>query len=73
MPVKILKTRDTMVGPIGTATKDGKGYTIKSTKYEWKLIINAPVVSCKFVYSKKDFPTFEELKEFLTAEGYQVL
>ena len=40
---------------------------------DWKLIINAPVISCEFVFSKKDLPTFAELKTFLTADGYQVL
>lgn len=73
MPAKQLMTRDTMTGPIGTATKDGKGYTIKSTQDKWKLIINAPVISCEFVFSKKDLPTFAELKTFLTEDGYQVL
>ena len=71
MPEKKLMTRDTMTGPI--ATNDGRGYTIKRTKDKWKLIINAPVIACDFVYSKKDLKTFDELKTFLTADGFQVL
>lgn len=73
MSAKQLMTRDTMTGPIGTATKDGRGYTIKSTKDKWKLIINAPIISCEFVFAKKDLPTFDSLKAHLTKEGYQVL
>ena len=55
MPAKQLMTRDTMTGPIGTATKDGKGYTIKSTKDKLgsllisRIASSIPMVTFRFI------------------------
>lgn len=60
-------------GPVGTAIKNGIGYTIKSTSKKWKLVNNTGEVNFEIVISKKNFSSYVELKNYLVGEGYQVL
>ena len=55
MPEKKLMTRDTMTGPIATATKDGRGYTIKSTKdrQRQKVIFPFCLLNAQYVVDMK--------------------
>lgn len=55
----------------GTFKKGETLYQARETINKWKLVAKELPVKIEFEWSKKDFPTFEEWVDELSASGYE--
>lgn len=68
----IIKYSNQPTGIVGTAIKNGIVFSMDDATNQWKLKSKETAVQIEFVWSKKDYPTFEEWKEILIEDGYIV-
>ncbi|MDD4291022.1 MAG: hypothetical protein PHX51_02120 [Clostridia bacterium] len=59
-------------GDRGVAVKGETEFIIRELQNSWKLKSGSAVVKVEMVYSKKDFTTFDSLKEELKKQGYEI-
>lgn len=57
----------------GSARKDGVEYEMRELQSKWKLVTTSGSAKIEFEWSKKDFSSFDLWREYLVANGYEIL